>query len=61
MFKLIQKYGHIISFIVGIYFCFANLMAFLQILTFKQLTFCFMLGNLMNAVIISASFRKDKE
>lgn len=59
--KFIQKYGHIISFAVGIYSCLANLMAFLQILSFKQLTFCFVLGNLMNAVVISASFRKSKE
>jgi uncharacterized membrane protein (Fun14 family) len=55
--KLIHKYGHILSFIIGIYFCAINGMAYFEILDLQQLTFCFMLGNILNSIVQSASFK----
>ena len=58
--KIIHKNGHILSFLVGIYFCVINGLAYFQILDFKSLTFGFMVGNILNSILQSSSFKGNK-
>ena len=58
--KIIYKNGHILSFIIGIYFCIINGLGYLQILNLKSLTFGFMVGNILNSIVQSASFKGNK-